>query len=750
MMKYATFLLVFEICVGFWTRGELLATESQDKTHESETRASKFGTLARAVYSLGIDNSKFKNGFGSYLCKIGVGDWNNTSFILQNSGQKIEGCLTGVRSDKTVTTIVNNVVFDEVLTGIHLSGNYASSSFVAGGNKISMKSSGILAISPGQYRISSNQIYHKYTPNQGISVTPDVFGGFGVGIFGSSQVFGNDGWISNNKIFVKTNSNPNLQSAICAGIVVMNGNWANISANEIKLQNNIPTTDGNSRFYGIYKQNGFGHKVCGNEITGLNGYDRGIGSIMSPGTTTCNKMRYTREGLYFEADNTLDDGISSNEIADSYTGVHVNSTTAMPAGLGNQNFTGNTWINNWGFGGRWIGGDYTFMDESIFRSNPTQTDYYPTSQIEPAAGWFEKDYDFDNQSDCPNSAGLSATCSQRRPLNEEEQVLMGMAAHSELLEEPYRSMVLRKSYGILMDLYPSGEYPENVSTFMDLYEEKIWAKLAEIDFMLEHPLVEEPELANQIHELQDSLITMMPAYNAYQMSLGNLSYQDLMTALSQTPPSIKTQFTNVTVTLTTLHQQANSIIAQKLALANYLNQNLQPDNDYTALEKQLNAVYISHQMADTLEYSASDIAAIKEIAFYCPQDKGDVVYKARGLYIQLGGAIDKNWDDCTPNMNSNSAENRNQQFENPKVGTATEQPKIFPVPTSDWVNLFVPDAYIGAKYRLMNQLGIVVSTGFLQSQLQNLDFTEFKNGFYFLDIRGNNSNQVTLKVIIQK
>jgi hypothetical protein len=48
MTEYATFLLVFWICVGFWTRGEVVATALRDNTHESETRASKFGTLARA------------------------------------------------------------------------------------------------------------------------------------------------------------------------------------------------------------------------------------------------------------------------------------------------------------------------------------------------------------------------------------------------------------------------------------------------------------------------------------------------------------------------------------------------------------------------------------------------------------------------------------------------------------------------------------------------------------------------------
>jgi hypothetical protein len=334
--------------------------------------------------------------------------------------------------------------------------------------------------------------------------------------------------------------------------------------------------------------------------------------------------------------------------------------------------------------------------------------------------------------------------------NGREQVLMGMAARPELLEEPYRSMVLRKAYGILMDLYPTGKYPENVAAFIDLYEEKTWAKLAEIDFILQHPLVEEPKLAGQIYQLQDSLLSMMPAFNAYQMSLGNLSYQDLIVALAQTPPSIKTQFSNVTEALISLHQQAKSVVAQKLALANYLNQNLQPDNDYTALEKQLNTTFINHQMVDTLDYSASDSATIKEIAFLCPEDKGDAVFKARGLYIQLGGAIDKAWENCSLISDSNSVENRNYNIEKRIAVQSIETPKVFPVPTNNMVNVFVPDAYLGAKYRLINQLGIQVSTGFLQNNLTAIDFVEIANGLYFLQIEGKESNLVTLKIVLQK
>jgi hypothetical protein len=141
---------------------------------------------------------------------------------------------------------------------------------------------------------------------------------------------------------------------------------------------------------------------------------------------------------------------------------------------------------------------------------------------------------------------------------------------------------------------------------------------------------------------------------------------------------------------------------------------------------------------------------ITPLRIYCPEDKGDAVFKARGLYIQLGGAIDKAWDDCSQTANSNSIENRNSISAKPISTSITDLPKVYPVPTSDLLNVYVPDKFSGAKYRVMNHLGMVVSIGSLSRQLSSINLDGFENGLYFLQIEGKESIRTTLKFIVQK
>jgi hypothetical protein len=65
------------------------------------------------------------------------------------------------------------------------------------------------------------------------------------------------------------------------------------------------------------------------------------------------------------------------------------------------------------------------------------------------------------------------------------------------------------------------------------------------------------------------------------------------------------------------------------------------------------------------------------------------------------------------------------------------QLNIFPNPTSDNLIVAFDKAYNSLPYQLIDQFGRVLKTGILQSQVNNLDLSDLKQGHYLLKIKEN-------------
>jgi hypothetical protein len=322
------------------------------------------------LLGIGVDNRKFLTNAGDWLSYVAISDVSNLGFNVTNYenslSQRILGCTKGLSSYNSTASNLKNTHFEDV----DIAAYYWNTQFInCDNNKMWINSVGVLANSPKSYFVTKNNIAHKNLPQNGVVFisNPIKYGGIGVGINYVAETSNASGTIEDNDIFVKTN--PILDQAVCVGVLLNKAVNATIRRNDIKLQNDMPTFDIESRFYGVYKSGGYDNTVCGNDITGLYGYDRGIGSAMSPGNITCNLIQYTRSSLFFTGDNRKPNSISGNEFSNTYAGIHVNSLTNFQMKLGEQSHQGNKWVNNWRFGGLWEGNDITTVSQSKFLNN---------------------------------------------------------------------------------------------------------------------------------------------------------------------------------------------------------------------------------------------------------------------------------------------------------------------------------------------------------------------------------------------
>jgi hypothetical protein len=646
----------------------------------------------------------------------------------------------------TLFVSLKNVHIEDV----DVAANYWLTQFInSHNNKMWVNSAGILANSPKSYSVTKNNILHKNLPVIGFNFphNPVKYGGIGIGINYLTGQSTGSGTIEDNEIFVKTN--PDFPDAVCAGVVLSNSVNALVRANDIRLQNDYGEFNAESRFYGVYKSGGYDNTVCGNDIKGLNGYDRGIGSSMSPGNSTCNHIQYTRAGFYFVGDNEQNNGMSGNEIADTYAGIYVNSPTYFQAILGEQDHQANKWVNNWVFGGKWDG-NQDYLDESKFLNN-IQYPYSPNVEVEPSY-WFEPDINDNLFTGCLNDVGQN-TISCNVNSEGEGGKLKTLASNANKLEEPYRSMVLRKAYAQIIADYHNVGTPPVFKNFLQENSEKGFAKLAEIDYMISHPLADFPILEQEITAISNSIQEKIPDYLAYQKTLDDLTFLEHSSLGSNETNVIVNEMKLLSLQLESKVHLADSIRLEHLTTAIILNNGLSIENQYIDLEQKINVIYLNMLISNQENVSYEDSIFIKNVAYYCPQDYGDAVFKSRGLWVQMGNSVDKAWDDCFPEDFYEPNQNRNaSQFDNSKkyIAVESEIPIAYPIPLSDILMVNLPLDYVGAEFEALNAVGISIIKGVFNERVNSLDATSWNNGIFYINIKAKNKRPITLKVIVQK
>jgi hypothetical protein len=492
---------------------------------------------------------------------------------------------------------------------------------------------------------------------------------------------------------------------------------------------------------------GLDNTICSNDIYGQLGYDRGIGGYMSPGEITCNKIWNTRQSLYFTGDNEMNDAISGNEMFDTHTGIHVNSPDNFSAILGTQFLRGNKFDNNWVYGGRWAG-DATNPNiaDSQFDNNEIYP-YTPPSLTVVPSDWFKPVPDNNEFDKCETIAGIASAYCEDKLVGEKTLV-----TQAKFLPEPYRSMVLRKAWADINTVYPNGNAPTPQKEFVDEYAQTGFAKLAQIDYILANPLANQTTLTDKISTLKTTLQGLEENIKTEHTVTDALSFEERVALFDQeilSPTALS--FYSLGQELAHAQEQAESLKEQQWLLAKSLNAAIFEDTNPTAVEKVLNDIYLDMLIAKQSWLSVTDSMYVRSVAYACPQEKGDAVFKARALWLSVGEPIDKAWDLC---YEVTTVVGNRQDLQEGKgqltVPFKPEVPTIYPIPMADEMAIAIPTEYVGAQYEVINTAGISIANGQLQSETTKVNASTWSNGLHFVRILTKDKRPITIKIVVQK
>jgi hypothetical protein len=276
-----------------------------------------------------------------------------------------------------------------------------------------------------------------------------------------------------------------------------------------------------------------------------------------------------------------------------------------------------------------------------------------------------------------------------------------------------------------------------------------------IDHKLSRPLSGEPNLEQQENDLNKAIQNALPELQVHYNWLYNLTteeYQNYVVSGQESP--IVTQFEQLNSQLGELRTQTAQVISQVYQEVEDLNKSEPTDNQYVSLEKEMNAYVLKSLKYERDSFTEKDWNFIHEVSKRCPQDWGDGVLKARGLWLKYGGAFELAWQECFPtHENKLNSEGRNAlgdtEFKLNKLNTP-EGMTVYPVPVTDELKLYVPTEYINSKYDIITLNGVVLLSGKIETETQNFNVANLGNGIYFIQISAFNKLPITLKFVVQK
>jgi hypothetical protein len=636
------------------------------------------------------------------------------------------------------------------------------------GNEFHVNSTGVTLSGSGGLKVNENTVIFNNNPLNAPTGTPSAHNGSTQGIQIVSLVpvtyADNQNQIYNNFIWAQAKYWPNQATSqgIATGVSIWNASRLRIERNTVNLQNDNPHLQ-EPRFYGIYKMNGSKNTICSNEVTGMEGLDRGIGSFFSPGNIQCNKVLYTKQALYFEADNDNANAITSNLLGASQYGTYVNNNGSITTRLGQQFRQENTWPNNWSAGGFWNGNPANIPFSKFINYSPYP--YYPLL-VTPATGWFERNSDFEPNPACQNPGIQNQNCPVPPTVTppgggEPGREVRGLAASYQSLEEPYKSMIVRRELARIEEEYPDViSRPSELQNFSNLWVNSPMDHLRQVDQLLANPLLDLLGLAQNQQDLANQIQDLMPDVHQHYDWLYNLSdaeYEQYLLSGQMAPTVI--QFEQLNSVFAAVNQEATDVVAQKLTDAKNLNSAIQEANQYVSLEKKMNDLVIQSlsAAAGINPFTTNEWGLINSTALLCPQDWGDGVLKARSLWLRYGGSFERTWQDCFP-VHSDTGENlpnsskatfqssKDTAFMNLELSAIT----LYPVPVSELLTIFVPEEYVGATYQIVSSTGIMLEQGVMNARIRQISTVNFSNGLHFVHIRAHDKRPANAKFIVQK
>ncbi len=167
---------------------------------------------------------------------------------------------------------------------------------------------------------------------------------------------------------------------------------------------------------------------------------------------------------------------------------------------------------------------------------------------------------------------------------------------------------------------------------------------------------------------------------------------------------------------------------QKLADLAALNSGISTEADYQTYEKSINQIYIAALAQNNWDFSASEKAAIDDVAARCPQLAGSAVYTAR--FLQENYRV--------PAWNTDCAFVGARNIEPTVEGNNFE---IFPNPARDlvYVSLSGP-VMVPCKVELLTLTGQLLRSQDIQAgnSTVSLQIPGLQNGCYFVRVSGSN------------
>jgi hypothetical protein len=237
---------------------------------------------------------------------------------------------------------------------------------------------------------------------------------------------------------------------------------------------------------------------------------------------------------------------------------------------------------------------------------------------------------------------------------------------------------------------------------------------------------------------EDTRVSLETLINTSLALIKNLNVQ-LSTASADAQLSIKLQRKNELAHLNELQEQmgANNAVIQtqvdtKIAAIDALNSSFSTEILPAQNEQSINHIYLETIAKDVTTLSSADRNALVRIAFQCPFQGGNAVYRARAIHDYLLGDTDYG-NTCvgiTPKMQANGTH---------------DDTVLYPNPAADYIMLNMPTSY----YETNLSVSFVNSQGVLAMQqntsaVERISTATLPNGFYTCVIK-DASTGATLK-----
>ncbi|WMX13758.1 T9SS type A sorting domain-containing protein [Aureispira sp. CCB-E] len=175
---------------------------------------------------------------------------------------------------------------------------------------------------------------------------------------------------------------------------------------------------------------------------------------------------------------------------------------------------------------------------------------------------------------------------------------------------------------------------------------------------------------------------------------------------------------------------------------------------HEVLEKEVNDIYLNTLAKGILEFNASELVALRQIADHCPQEGGAAVHQARGMLSMVEDVNLLNFDCVSSGGRSNGEENSNTNKDNSIVENEMEVWNLilYPNPTSSLItlesNLVLEKSTRIEIYNVLGQKVKAISVNEATQSIE-IDISLFLDGIYTLRLK-NKENIITKSFVVVK